>query len=442
MTKSSSARVERRLEVQYRKVGDLRPYDGNARKHSKRQIRQIAKSMDTFGFTQPILINTGLMVVAGHGRLEAAKLRGMAEVPTVMLPEMSEAETRAYILADNRLAELATWDDYQLGVELEFLVESDFEFEVTGFDTPDLDKLLSGASASEERVNLPEPDAPAVSRLGDLWTIGNHRILCADAQDTASYERLLGDERAQMVFTDPPFNVSMRRYASGHNGAKLHREFEMASGDMTEAQYTDFLTNVLKRVAAFSEPGSIHYVCIDWKHMGEMLAAGRVAYTELKNLVVWGKTNFGLGSFYRSQHELVFVFKSGTGKHINNFGMGAKGRTRSNLWTYAGANGFRKGRREDLGDHPTVKPVQMVADAILDCSKPNGLILDAFCGSGSTLLAAEQTKRRGYAIEIDPAYVDVAIKRLEKATGEEARLETGETFAKVAKRREAEKEDE
>jgi DNA modification methylase len=442
MTMSSSARIERRLEVQYQKIGDLKPYAGNARKHSKRQVRQLAKSMDMFGFTQPILINEDMMVLAGHGRLEAAQLRGMTEVPTIMLPDMSEAETRAYILADNRLAELATWDDNQLGIELNLLVEINFEFEATGFDTPDVDRLFSNTPPAEERVNLPEPDAPAVSRLGDLWAIGEHRILCADSQEAASFDRLLDGERAQMVFTDPPFNVSMRRYASGHGGAKLHREFEMASGDMTEAQFTYFLTIVLKHAAAFSLSGSIHYVCIDWKHMGEMLAAGRVAYTELKNLAVWAKTNFGLGSFYRSQHELVFVFKSGTGKHINNFGMGAKGRTRSNLWTYAGANGFRKGRREDLGDHPTVKPVQMVADAILDCSKPNGLILDAFCGSGSTLLAAEQTKRRGYAIEIDAAYVDVAIRRLEKATGQEARLDTGETFAMVAKRRLAEKEDE
>jgi hypothetical protein len=237
-----------------------------------------------------------------------------------------------------------------------------------------------------------------------------------------------------MVITDPPFNVPIGRYASGR-GAKTHREFQMASGDMSPAQFREFLTGAMKHLAAFSISGSIHYVFMDWKHMEEVLAAGRVAYTELKNLCVWGKTSCGLGSFYRSQHELVFVFKSGADKNINNFGLGKSKRNRTNLWSYAGANAYRRGRARDLADHPTVKPAEMIADAILDCSRRQGIVLDAFCGSGTTLVAAEQTGRRGRGIEIDPAYIDVAIRRLEKSTGLVARLESGETFAEVGERR-------
>jgi DNA modification methylase len=351
---------------------------------------------------------------------------------------MTEAEKRAYIIADNRLAELAGWDEQLLAIELQFLldVEVDFDVELTGFETADIDRILGGAGVSDEPERVPEPDpeAPVVSRPGDLWAIGRHRIFCGDARDRTSFERLLAGEAAQMVFTDPPYNLPIDGHVSGL-GTTRHREFAMASGEMSPAEFTSFLRSVFRNFVAFSIDGAIHFTCMDWRHMREILDASDGIYSELKNLCIWAKTNAGMGSFYRSQHELVFVFKAGRGRHINNFGLGEKGRHRTNLWTYAGANTFRHGRMDDLTAHPTIKPSAMVADAILDCSKRGGVVLDAFAGSGATLIAAERTGRRGRVIEIDPAYVDVCVHRLETETSARGRLADGTEFREVAKAR-------
>jgi DNA modification methylase len=427
-----------KLEVRDRKISALKPYAGNPRTHTLKQIRQIADSLKKFGWTNPVLIDDDDGIIAGHGRVAAAKLLGLKTVPTIRLGAMTEAERRAYILADNRLAEQAGWDEELLAIELQFLTDAeiDFEVELTGFETADIDRILDGAGEPGETEMVPEPDpeAPIVSQLGDLWEIGKHRILCGDARDRTSFERLLAGESAQMVFADPPYNVTIEGHVSGL-GATQHREFTMASGEMSPAEFTGFLRAVFRNLVAFSTDGAIHYLCMDWRHMREILDAAEGIYSELKNLCIWAKTNAGMGSFYRSQHELVFVFKAGRGKHVNNFGLGEKGRHRSNLWTYAGANTFRHGRMEDLAAHPTVKPTVMVADAILDCSKRGGVVLDAFAGSGATLIAAERTGRRGRAIEIDPAYVDVCVRRLEKETGARAGLSDGREFREVAKAR-------
>jgi len=231
-----------------------------------------------------------------------------------------------------------------------------------------------------------------------------------------------------MVFTDPPYNVPVNGHICGL-GKVQHEEFIMASGEMSEADFTDFLTRVAMNLAAFSVDGSIHYICMDWRHIVELSAAGRSAYSELKNLVVWNKDNGGMGAFYRSKHEFVFVFKNGTAAHINNFSLGQHGRYRTNVWDYAGVNTLKADRDEELAMHPTVKPVEMVADAIRDCSRRGGVILDAFSGSGTTIMAAEQTGRRARAIELDPRYVDVAVRRWQKATGGTATLAgSGTTF--------------
>ena len=284
-------------------------------------------------------------------------------------------------------------------------------------------------AAEEELIELPSATV-AVSKLGDLWTIGKHRLLCGDALMTSSYDMLMAGKKAQMAFADPPYNVEISGNFSGMGKVK-HREFLMASGEMSRAGFIKFLRTSFGRMAEVSEPAAIHFLCIDWKHFREMQEAGDAVYHELKNVCVWAKTNAGMGTFYRSQTEFVFAYKVGPGKHINNFGLGEKGRHRSNLWTYAGANTFRAGRMDDLAEHPTVKPVQMVQDAILDCSKPNGIILDAFAGVGTTLVAAARAGRRGYGIELDPIYVDCAIARLEKELGTPAMLEDGQTFAQV-----------
>jgi DNA modification methylase len=420
------------LAIQYRAPSHLEPATRNARKHSPKQLAQIAASLREFGFVNPILTDAGGRVIAGHGRLEAAKTLGVQQVPTVCLAHLNEAQIRAYRLADNRLAELAGWDEELLTLELGELADLDlgFELDLTGFDTVDLDRLLAGNTSQDEAEEdtAPEPEAHAVSRPGDLWILGNHRLLCGDALLPASYEQLLGNAQAQLVFTDPPYNVPIQGHVSGL-GKVHHREFAMASGEMTEPEFIAFLGTLFTNMVAASADGSIHFVCMDWRHMYEVLSAGRGVYVELKNLCVWNKDNGGMGTFYRSKHELVFVFKNGSGPHINNFGLGEGGRYRTNVWDYAGANTFRRGRTEDLAVHPTVKPVTLVMDAIKDCSRRAGIVLDPFGGSGTTLIAAERCGRRGHLMELDPLYVDVTIRRWQALTGKAAvHAVTEETF--------------
>jgi DNA modification methylase len=426
------------LSIEYQAVSALKQRASNPRTHSKKQIGQIANAIRRFGFTNPVLVDDGNSIVAGHGRVEAAKTIGLAEVPTVRLADLSEADIRAYVIADNKLAENAGWDRNLLGLELQYLTELDIDFDVTitGFELPEIDVLIGelspAANDNDPADEIVEPAAgPALSRLGDIWQIGSHRLICADSTKAESYEALLGSERAQMVFSDPPYNVPISGHVGGL-GAIQHREFAMASGEMSEAQFSDFLTTVFRHLATYSANGSIHFQCMDWRHLQEIQAAGDTAYAELKNICVWAKNNGGMGSLYRSQHEFVFVFKSGTAAHINNVELGKHGRYRTNVWSYAGVNSFG-GDRSDLNLHPTVKPVAMVADAILDCSNRKGIVLDAFTGSGTTLIAAEKTGRRGYGIEIDPQYCDVTIRRLRAVCGLQAVLgATGETFEEIA----------
>ena len=422
-------------------VDQLRPYPHNARTHSRKQIRQIAESIRRFGFTNPVLIDDADQIIAGHGRVAAAKLMGLAGVPTLKISHLSEVEKRAYILADNRLAEKAGWDREILAIELQALIDLDFEVELTGFETSDIDILLDdtaeasgGATAAEDDVPA-LPSGEAVSCSGDVWILGQHRLLCGDALDGGAYATLMAGERVDMVFTDPPYNVRIDGHVSGL-GRIRHREFAMASGEMSEDEFTSFLKSVFLHLVSYSVDGSIHFVCMDWRHLCETLQAGRDTYAELKNVVVWNKTNAGMGSFYRSKHELVLVWKNGTAAHINNFELGQHGRYRSNVWDYAGVNTIRPGRLEELAMHPTVKPVAMVADAIKDCSARNGIILDPFMGSGTTIIAAERTGRRGRGIEFDPAYVDVAIKRWQTYTGKVATLQmSGQSFEDVEEQR-------
>ena len=431
------------LKIAYQSPAALQPRATNPRTHSKKQIRQIAASIERFGFANPVLIDRDGSIVAGHGRVEAAKLLGIEKVPTIRLEDLNEAEIRAYVIADNRLAENAGWDRELLAIELQGLIELELDFDVTitGFEMPEIDILIGELDVDEEddpADEVPEVSAgPPVTRLGDIWCIGKHRLICGDSTDPDAYARLLDGAEAQMIFADPPYNLPIDGHVSGLGKVK-HREFAMASGEMSEAEFTSFLATVFHNLAANSLDGAIHFICIDWRHIGELIAAGKDAYTELKNLCIWAKTNGGMGSLYRSQHELVFVFKAGTGPHINNVELGKHGRYRTNLWSYAGINSFGKGREADLALHPTVKPVKLVADAMLDCSKRGGIILDAFAGSGTTLIAAEKTGRRGYGIELDPQYCDVIIRRLASAAKIEAvHAATGKPFIEIAQERAA-----
>lgn len=431
------------LKIVYEPVSTLTPRAGNPRTHSKKQVGQIAQSIRRFGFTNPVLLDEQRGIIAGHGRVEAAKLLGLDLVPTVCLRDMSEADIRAYVIADNKLAENAGWDRNLLALEFQYLseLELDFDLTLTGFELPEIDiapgelAIGTGSDEPDPADMVPKPAGDPVTRLGDIWHVGPHRLICGDSLQRNTYIQLLGAARAQMVFTDPPYNVPIDGHVCG-SGTVQHREFAMASGEMSSEQFAGFLTAVFKQLAAFTADGSIHFQCMDWRHMREMLDAGAAAYTELKNLCVWSKTNGGMGSLYRSQHELVFVFKSGKAPHINNVELGRHGRYRTNVWTYAGVNGFGN-NQSDLALHPTVKSAAMVRDAILDCSNRKALVLDSFAGSGTTLIAAQQTGRRGYGIELDPIYCDVILRRMKLVCGLAARLgEDGPSFEEVARSRE------
>jgi DNA modification methylase len=431
----------------YRPIDQLKPDPSNPRRHSKKQIRQIADSIKTFGFNVPVLVDADLNVNAGHGRLLACRLLGITEVPTLCLEHLTPAQARAFMIADNRLTEIATWDDRLLAQQFKdlSLLGLDFSIEVTGFDMGEIDLRIASLDEISDQADdpadaLPEfTTRPPLSQIEDLWMLGRHRLLCGSALDGAAFAALMGLERASTAIIDPPYNVRIDGHASGL-GAVHHRPFPMASGEMDSAEFTAFLAKAFHNLAASSVEGSLHYIFMDWRHAEELLAAGRDVYGELKNLCVWVKHNAGMGSLYRSQHELVFVFKHGRQGHRNNVQLGQFGRNRSNVWRYPGGNSFaRCGEEGNLSAlHPTVKPVAMVADALLDCSARGDIVLDAFLGSGTTVIAAERTGRRCYGMELDPGYVDTIVRRWQALTGGSARhAVSGRSFDDLAREAEA-----
>ncbi len=402
----------------------LRPWSRNARTHSKKQIRQIADSIRRFGFTNPVLIDRDDAILAGHGRVAAAETLGMAEVPCLRIETLTPEEKRAYVLADNKLALNAGWDEELLAQELKALteLELDFDVSITGFSIPEIDSLVEGLAPAESGDPADDQlpvQAPERCNPGDIWQLGAHRLICGDARDPGTISALMAGEQAQLVFTDPPYNVRIDGNVGGL-GSIRHREFAMASGEMSRSEFTGFLRAGFQNLVNNSIDGSIHFVCMDWRHMGEMLEAAEGIYSEFKNLIVWAKDNGGMGTFYRSRHELVFAFKNGKAPHHNNFELGQHGRYRTNVWEYRGVNTIKSGRIEELAMHPTVKPVQMIADAIKDVSARGGIVLDLFGGSGSTLIAAHKTGRRANVCEYDPIYCDRILQRWELYAKDEA----------------------
>ncbi|WP_281017533.1 MULTISPECIES: DNA methyltransferase [unclassified Minwuia] len=444
----TSQSLIRDLEVIEVEVERIKPNPRNPKTHAAKQIGQIVASICEFGFCNPILADEQDRIIAGHGRLEAARLLGMATVPLIRLAGLTAAQKTALALADNRIAENAGWDSELLALEIESLVDTDVELTVTGFEMGEIDLLLQEGDDGpvlDGDDDIPEggPDSVIVTRPGDLWLIGGrHRLLCGDAREPGAYEQLLDGKQAALCFTDPPYNVAIGGHVSGL-GRHRHHEFAMASGEMSEAGFVAFLKTTLGNCARVSADGAIHFVCMDWRHIHALLSVGRDVYSELKNLCVWNKTNGGMGALYRSKYELVAVFKVGTAAHINNVALGALGRYRTNVWDHAGANSFGAGRDAALAMHPTVKPVGLVADAILDCSNRGDLVLDPFAGAGTTLVAAERTGRRGAAMELDATYVDVALRRCRNAFGAEVtHAESGRSFDALAEERLAEQAEE
>src|ERR1700730_18016187 len=422
MNKESSIAAASRLVVTYRAVGDLIPDPRNARTHPKRQIDQLKASIEAFGFTNPILADPEGKIIAGHGRLQAARAMGFAEVPTNTLSGLSEVQKRALRIADNKIALNASWDLEILQLELGELasLDVDIDLTVTGFSTGEIDVILTSAGDPDDEVIPPVPTTPR-TKPGDIWILGDHRVGCGDGRDAGFVQRVIGHgARVDAAFLDPPYNVRI----GGHAGsAGRHREFAMGSGEMSEAEFRSFLADTLGAAARVSRDGAVHFVCMDWRHMDDVSAVGRTVYGERLNLCIWNKSNAGMGSLYRLKHELVFVYRVGTAPHLNMVELGRHGRNRTNVWDYASVNSLGGSRRQDLSLHPTVKPTGLVADAILDLTRRRHLALDLFLGSGTTLLAAERTGRRFRGLDIDPAYVDVAIERWSARTGLEPRLE-------------------
>jgi DNA modification methylase len=424
--------------VKWIETSALTPNRRNARTHSKKQIRQIAASITAFGFLVPILVDEPGNIIAGHGRYAAAQLLSLDKVPAILVSGLSSAKKRALALADNKIAENAGWDREILAVELpelsELLIGENLEISITGFAPAEIDQIAVDFENDVDPVDAVDeewlPRSP-ITRLGDLWQLGQHRLLCGDARDPQVLRRLMGDVKAAMAFLDPPYNVRVCDIVG--RGRIQHAEFAMASGEMSQTEFVAFLTEVLGAAAAVSVDGAVHCVCMDWRHISDLLAAGQKIYGEMLNLAVWVKNNAGQGSFYRSQHELVAIFRVGDAPHLNNIELGRHGRNRSNVWQYTGVNSFRAGRLDELHAHPTVKPVALVADSIKDCTRRGDIVLDTFSGSGTTLLAAERIGRRGFVLEIEPHFVDLAIRRWQTLTGKDAiSLANGRCFDDIA----------
>ena len=418
-------------------AGQLRPHGRRARTHSRKQIEQIAESIRAFGFAVPILVDEQQRILAGNGRLEAARLLGLDKVPVVILAHLDAAQKRAFVLAENRLAELAGWDRSVLKAELQELVALDltFDLDVIGFDDAAIDAIVLGDPDVAKADGIPHVPQTAITRPGDLWLLGDHRLLCGNSLDEASLRAVLGDEQARAIFTDPPYNCRVNGHVTKAGG---HAEFAMASGEMSDDEFMRFLGSVWAQAKIALVPGGLAYVCMDWRNTRHLLQACEDNGLDLLNMIVWDKVVGGMGSFYRSRHELIFLARKPGAQHTNRIELGKHGRDRSNVWSYEGMSGTGEDKRRLRALHPTVKPAVMVRDALLDCTKRGELVLDLFAGSGTILIAAEMARRRACAIELEPRYCDVAIERWESFTGNEARAaDTGKTFAETRRTRTA-----
>lgn len=423
------------IAIAYRFIEELKGNSKNPRKHSDRQLNALVKSIKCFGFNIPIAVNAQSEILCGHARIEAAKKLGIKEVPVIRLDHLSESQARAFMLADNKLSEMGSWDQKFLKVHLQELssIDLNFDIEATGFTVGEIDLILDSDPKSDraDKEIVPK-EGPAITQLGDLWVLGEHRMLCADARLEKSYEVLLNDKKAAMVISDPPYNVPIKGHVGG-KGKIQHREFAMASGEMSDREFVEFLTDVFQNMAKFSQLGSVHSIFIDWHNVHEMLTAGLSVYNKLLNMCVWAKNQAGMGSLYRSQHELCLIFRNGKESHQNNVQLGRFGRYRTNVWRYGGIQSMRHGEEGDLlALHPTVKPIQMIADAILDVTRRRDIVLDPFLGSGTAILACERTHRICYGMELDPLYMDTGILRWQEMTGQDAvHVATGKTFTEI-----------
>lgn len=410
----------------------LRPWPRRARIHDNGKLEALIASIRSHDLIDPIIVNAENIILSGHLRVAAHASLGWPTIRAIRVTHLTQAEQAAYVLAANRLPERGGWDREILALEFADLVDirTDLDLRTTGFEPAEIDLAL-GREPDPEEPLVPAPKPDAVSQTGDIWLMGAHRMICGDCLREEVWKRLMGDDVARMAFWDAPYNLKVK----GHVTSKEHAEFAMASGEMRSDEFVSFLRSAGSLAVDWTIDGGIHFVCMNHGHLDELFEALKPVFFSRLNLCVWEKNNGGMGSFYRSRYEMIAVYKVGTAPHVNNVQLGKFGRNRSNVWSYPGANSTSQSRKV-LADHPTPKPVAMVADAILDASNPNDVVIDGFAGSGTILLAAEQTGRRARGIEIDGRYCDVAIRRWQAMTGRRATLaETGEDFEMVMERR-------
>ena len=419
--------------IQHVAIDTVIPYANNTKKHPVEQINKLASMIAEYGHDVPIVVDANSVIIKGHGRFLACQKLGMTTVPVIVRNDLTPTQIKAARIADNKISE-SEWDLDLLKLELTELDELDFDLDLTGFEDFDFSLDEDDATTLDDDTNLddvPEPPAEPITKLGDVWLCGKHRVMCGDSTSIDAVDKLMADSKADMVFTDPPYNVKISGLGSANSEnsiGRIHGEFKMASGEMSKDEFTDFLRAVFTCLISASKDGSIHYVCMDWRHIQELTTAGEI-YTELKNLCVWNKNNGGMGTFYRNKHELIFAYKNGTEKHTNNFMLGETGRYRTNVWDYPMVTSFTNEERGNEKLHPTVKPTQLVVDAILDCSNDGEMILDLFGGSGTTMIACEKTNRVARLMELEEKYCDVIVRRWQELTGKEAVLESsGELF--------------
>jgi DNA modification methylase len=413
-------------------IGELHFSNSPARRHTKKQLRKAVHMFAEQGIISPIVVDRSYRIIDGHLRVMAARELGIEALDALVLPDISDAQRIELELALNRLPEDSTWDAANLKIKIEQLIEYNVDLTFTGFETAEIDNILSFEVIEAEDQDWTATDP--VNQVGDIWRVGDHILACGNALSPGDVLGgvLDGLEPAKACITDPPYNVP----TSGHiRTTQKHAEFAMAAGEMGDQDFTEFLSRSIKASLPYMDTTALFYLFMDWRHVGNLNAAAKYNGLIQQNLCVWSKTNAGMGSFYRSQHELVGVY-SRSDRFQNNIQLGSTGRYRTNVWVYDGVNSFSATRTDDLTDHPTIKPTQMLADIILDCTSIGDWVYDPFLGSGSTCQAAEQTRRRCLGIEYEPRYVDVALKRLKDRCGLDAiHLASDLSYAEIAAER-------
>lgn len=426
--------------IDYEDINSIRPSTKHPRQCTQRQTESASLLISSAGIMLPIIVDKNGEIIIGEEWFHSYKSLRIEKVPIIRANNLSASQLSMLKIGFYKIIDLGHFDEKKLADEVKILCDTIFEFnlQIIGFDPAEEDSIISKCDLIEDmhivdegndESELPEIDE-RISKLGDEWQLGEHILFHGDSTSENSYKNLLGENEVDCVITDPPYNVKSNKI--GGKGKKKHPDFIQGSGEFSEGEFVEFLCSFLRHCITSLKDGGLLYSYMDWRNIYALEIAARKSNLKLMNFCVWNKNNGGMGSMYRSKHELVPVYKKGTKPHCNNIQLGKHGRYRTNVWDYAGVNSFKSDRMAELDMHPTVKPVDMIADIIRDCTKRNHIVLDPFCGSGTILIACEMTNRKARAIELDGQYVDTAIRRWEKYTGKKAILvSTGQVFQDV-----------